>query len=124
MTIYALVYLASGLLSLAFSYIPKLSTWYAEQSAQIKKLVMGAALLVTTGAVFGFGCAGWAASLGLPQLECTQYGAGDALKMLMLALAVNQGVYKITKPAQYDPVHARPLPFVDDGKDGDGFTPQ
>ena len=40
--------IAGVVLSLAFSYIPGLSTWYGGQSAQAKSLVMLGCLVVAT----------------------------------------------------------------------------
>ena len=124
MTPDTLAALAGALLSLCFAYIPGLSTWYAAQLANTKRLIMLAALALTAGAVFGFGCLGWAGGLGLPVVACDRAAALEIVRLFILAMVANQAAFTLSpKPAPYDPVHARPLPFVDDGE-GDGYTPR
>jgi hypothetical protein len=82
---------AGILLSLAFSYIPGLSTWYAAKDPTIKRLIMLAALVVVAAGVFGLSCAkvySW--------VTCDQPGATGLVTALVLALVANQATFLIS----------------------------
>ena len=86
---------AGAILTLAFSYIPGLRTWYAGKSDEIKQLIMlGLLVLVAVGS-FGLACLGWGASLGI-NLACTVDGGLGLLVQLLLAIMANQGLYKLS----------------------------
>lgn len=87
-----LVVVAGFLLSLAFSYIPKLNTWYAKMSEEVKKLVMAGLILVTLIVVFVLQCYGYAST----NMECSVNGVLNALITYSLALAANQGTYGVS----------------------------
>lgn len=87
-----LVYIASALLSLAFSFIPKLNTWYAAHTDAFKKWVMLGLIFLVLAVVFALSCANVLQS----NLTCTVQGALDALVTYIFAIAINQGIFKIT----------------------------
>jgi len=102
--------IAGTVLSLAFSYLPGISEWYASLEATHKRLVMLGLLVLATGAVFGLACAGWGAELGL-DLACDYHGLLGLVQQLVLAIIANQGVYALSprfskagaEPSEYRP---------------------
>jgi hypothetical protein len=87
--------LASGaLLSLLFAYVPGVKDWFAAKASTVKRLIMAAALLVVSVAVFALGCAG----LQIPgiSIECSTQGAWLLVQVFLLALVANQSMYSIT----------------------------
>lgn len=88
----ALAALAGILLSLGFSYIPGLNSWYGAQSEQIKRLVMlGLVVLGGVGA-FALSCYG-----PYTFFECSEGGFWALVEAIGLAVATNQGTYGLTK---------------------------
>ena len=87
--------IAGLILSLAFSYIPGLNTWFGALVAQQKQLIMGGLLIVIAAVIFGLGCAGLAPS-GVT-VECTTAGAYGFIQIVIAALVANQSTYLITK---------------------------
>jgi hypothetical protein len=96
MTSESIAAIAGIVLSLAFSYIPGLKTWYDSQTPQARSLVMLGALAVVSAGVFGLACAGFAADLGLP-VTCDQTGAIGLVKAFVIALVANQTTYTATR---------------------------
>lgn len=92
-----LVMLASGLLSLGFSYLPKLKDWYDTKTPTEKRGIMALCLLGVAAAFFGLACAGWLSGLserfGIPVVTCDWVGVVDLVVAYVLALGANQGVY-------------------------------
>jgi uncharacterized protein YacL len=84
--------IAGVILSLAFSYIPKMNTWFAALPPEIKRLIMLALLFVTSGVIFGLGCAG----IVQAGLTCDKQGVVQLVWCFVLAVIANQGVYSIT----------------------------
>ena len=80
-------------MSLAFSYVPGLNTWYEGLSKEVKQMTMGIALIIAAGAVFGLSCGGVLVGL----VECTQSGVLGLVKVLIEALIANQAAFLITK---------------------------
>lgn len=78
-------------LTLLFSFFPGLNTWYAEKSENYKKMFMAGVLFVTLAAVFGGACLGL-----LSGIECTLAGGWQILQLYVIAVVVNQSVFKIT----------------------------
>lgn len=95
MTADGLALYAGVVLSLLFSYVPGLNTWFAGLESVYKRLIMLGLLLLTAGVVYGLACAGWAASLGI-QLTCDQAGLMQLVQAFMLAMIANQAAYQIT----------------------------
>lgn len=95
MTAEMLTLIAGVLLTLSFSYIPGLRTWYAGKSDEIKQLIMLGLLVLAGGVSFGLACLGWGASLGIT-LACTMDGALGLIMQIVLAIMANQGVYRLS----------------------------
>jgi hypothetical protein len=87
---------AGMLLSLAFSYVPGLSTWFGELDGVYKRLVMLAALVLVAGGAAALSC------LGIPQVDgvvlpaCDQPGLLSLLEAWVAALVANQATYLIS----------------------------
>jgi hypothetical protein len=92
-----LVYIASLVLTLAFSYFPKLNTWYAVKSTDFKKLFMAGLLFVTLVVLVALNCFNLIAA---PGLVCTRIGIIDTLIVYLVAIAINQGVFNISPVAK------------------------
>ena len=94
MTPETLAALAGLLISLAFSYIPGLSDWYAAQTGQYKRLLMLASLVVAALVVFGAAC------LGLDgAVTCDRSGGILLLRVFMVAVVANQSAFLISPRA-------------------------
>ena len=87
---------AGVVLSLVFSYIPGLRTWYAGLKDEIKRLIMLGLLLLTAGAIFGLICYGLIVS---GNIACDKNGIIGLVKLFVLALIANQSTYLITPTA-------------------------
>jgi cytochrome c biogenesis factor len=77
------------LLSLACSYVPGMSTWYAKQTSEYKSLFMLIGIFVIMAVTYTLTCYGLITS----NLTCSMNGALNALVVYILTLAVNAGVY-------------------------------
>lgn len=88
----ALTVLAAGVVALIFAYFPGLRTKYAGLATEQKSIIMILLLLILTGVMTGLSCAG---VLQVNGFQCTKDGFIRAGWMFMLALAANQGTYKI-----------------------------
>jgi hypothetical protein len=86
---------AAVVLSLAFSYIPRLNPWFEKLEPTVKRLIMLCLLLVVSIAAFGLACAGWGDSLGL-NVVCDEAGAWSLIRALVLAIIANQSIYNIS----------------------------
>jgi hypothetical protein len=83
--------LAGILLSLLFSYIPKLSEWFAVLDGVYKRLIMAGLLVVVAGGAFGLSCAGV-----ISAVTCDQPGAIGLIKAFLAALIANQSIFLIS----------------------------
>ncbi len=101
---------AAILLSLAFSYLPGLSTAYQGLSSIHKRLVMLALLVLTAVGAFAIACAGFAAQLGLG-VTCDWPGATGLLRSLIAALVANQSAYAIS-PRQLQTPSKKAVPMI------------
>ncbi|MBW1994511.1 MAG: hypothetical protein JRI77_08680 [Deltaproteobacteria bacterium] len=99
MTPEILTAVASIVLSLLFSYVPGLNTWYAQLAKEFKQLAM-LGLLVVTGVTFGLACAGVLYDLFGMAVTCDQAGALGLVRALIFAIVANQGVYKLSPQVQ------------------------
>jgi hypothetical protein len=88
MTAEKLAELAGILLSLAFSYVPGLRERYDALEGIHKRLIMGGALLVVAGVVFGLSCAGI-----IGDVVCSEAGAVGLARVFIAALIANQATY-------------------------------
>jgi hypothetical protein len=102
---------ASAVLSLGFSYVPRLRDWYnklgvnadgSDDGGTAKRLVMLVLLVLVVLVVFGLSCAGLGAGLEL-NVTCDQPGAIGLVKALVFAIAANQGTYMLTKRSKARP---------------------
>jgi hypothetical protein len=102
---------ASAVLSLGFSYVPKLKDWYeklgvnadgSDDGGTKKRLVMLVFLVLVVLVVFGLSCAGLGAGFEL-SVTCDQPGAIGLVKALVFAIAANQGTYMLTKRSKARP---------------------
>lgn len=85
---------AAVILSLAFTFIPKLNAKFAAWEVEYQQLTMlGLMALVSLGA-YGIACAGLAVDFGIA-VECTQSGAIHLAQALFVAVAFNQGTNTI-----------------------------
>jgi hypothetical protein len=104
-----LVGIAGVVLSLLFSYIPGLRTWYAALITETKQLIMLGLLVLVTTAIFVLGCYG-ILSTGI---ACDKSGAIALVQMLIVGIVSNQAAYLIS-PQANDVVIAKQL--RDDGE--------
>jgi len=89
-----LLIVVAGTLAFLFDYFPGLATWFDALSAATKKqlnagLILGTAVVLFAGTCF---------ALFVTNLVCTVAGGFEALKIVFLALTVNQGVHFALKP--------------------------
>ncbi len=99
-----LVSIAGVVLSLLFSYIPGLRTWYAGLVAEVKQLIMLGLIILVSGAVFALGCY----DILSTGIACDRYGVISLVWMVVLGLTSNQAAYMIT-PATNDVVIAKQM---------------
>ena len=91
-----LALIAGVVMSLAFSYIPGLKTWFGKLASERKQLTMGIVLVAVAGAILGLACAGVGGDLGIA-VTCDRAGVLAFARVLILALIANQSTYLITK---------------------------
>lgn len=85
-----IIYLASVLLTLAFEYFPWLAAKYNALADHYQQLIMLGLLVLTVAVAYGASC------LGLQSTYvCDQDGLFLAIKDLLMAIAINQGVFKL-----------------------------
>lgn len=88
---------AAGIIvSLAFTYIPKLNTWFGAQSEVYKQGFMALAGLIFSFVVFGLGC-GKLITLNIP---CTTIGATNVLWMWGAWVVGNQSADRASPEPQ------------------------
>ncbi len=95
MTAETLSLLAGAVLSLAFSYIPKLNTWFDGIAAEYKRLTMAGLTLLVAAAAYGLACAGLGEQFGIA-VVCDQSGAIALIQAWVMALVANQAAYSVT----------------------------
>lgn len=83
------------LISLAASYIPGFSGWYAALEGIYKRLLMLALLAALSLAIYAAACLGWSETLSL-RLSCDQPGALALSRAFLAALISNQAAYAIS----------------------------
>lgn len=94
MTPEVLVALGAVILAVLFDWVPKLQIWYDKLGNGQKRGLMAGLLVILTGGVFGLGCAGWIVT----GWTCNSDGIQSAVYLLVLAVAINQGIHSLTKP--------------------------
>jgi len=98
MTADGLALYAGVVLSMLFSYVPGLNTWFAALESIYKRLIMLGLLLLTAGAVYGIACLGWGGDLGVA-LTCDKQGLVELVRAFVLAMIANQAAYQISPEA-------------------------
>ena len=83
--------IAGILISLAFSYIPKLKDKYAALSGEYKRLAMLGALLVAALGVMGVSCLDW-----YILVSCDVAGVKELIEIFILAAIANQSTFLLT----------------------------
>jgi uncharacterized membrane protein len=83
--------LTGVVISLLFSYVPGLSTWYDALDGTKKRLVMLGVLLIVAAGAFGASCAGIA-----QYAACDTSGAKQMLDAFIAAAVANQVTHKFT----------------------------
>jgi hypothetical protein len=96
MTPELLASIVAVVLSLAASYLPGFSDWYAALAPSYKRLLMLGLLALTALGSLVVACAGFARPAGL-SLACDEAGALALFKSFLAALVANQAAYSITK---------------------------
>ena len=86
-----LAMIAGVILSLIFSYVPKVSDWYAKRTPTEKRLIMAVLLLAVAAGAFGLSCAEIVVSVA-----CTRAGAMGLVYAFITALIANQATYAIS----------------------------
>jgi heme/copper-type cytochrome/quinol oxidase subunit 4 len=87
---------AAGLvMSVLFTYIPLLNTWYAKLDKKVKPALMLGLLAVVSLAIFGLSC--WQLSApDFPMVVCSEKGAWALFKVFAAAVVINQATYLIS----------------------------
>jgi hypothetical protein len=96
MTSDTLVLLSGAVISLLFSYVPGLNSWFDALKSEYKRLIMAGLMLLVGAGAFGLACAGLAADFGV-NVACDQAGGFGLMRAWVLAIIANQGAYKISK---------------------------
>lgn len=79
-------------LSLLFSYIPGLRTWFAALAAETKQLIMLLLLLLISIVIYGLGCYGVLQT----DIACDKSGIMTLVSIFISSVIANQGTHKIT----------------------------
>lgn len=87
---------AGFVLSLAFSYVPRLNTSYAALAEETKRLTMLGLVVALAAGAYGLSCAGVLAQLFNVQLACSQAGLLGLVRSVMIAAIINQTTYKLS----------------------------
>lgn len=83
--------IAGIVLSLIFSYVPKLNVKFAKLEGDYKRLIMLGALVIVGGSAFGLSCANlW------PTVTCDQAGAVQMIESFIFAAIANQSAYALS----------------------------
>ena len=90
MTVEQISALAGGALSLILAYLPFVSTWYDRITPQQKVTVMGLLIVLSSLAVWAYGCRADAEFIA-----CLQRTTPEFVSVLWAALTANVGVYVI-----------------------------
>ena len=90
-----LLAVAGAVLSLAFTYIPKLKDWWAAHN-DIQAPIMLGIIAVVSAAYFGLACTPFAAQLGIV-VPCTSDGAITVALAFVKITVANQATYLLTK---------------------------
>jgi len=84
------------ILSLLFSYIPGLNTWYAGLKDEFKRLLMLGLLVLVAIVVYALACWQLLEDLTGIILTCDRSGLIGMIRILVVAIIANQSVYSIS----------------------------
>jgi len=87
--------IAGMVLSLLFSYVPGLNTWFAALESTYKRIIMLVLLFLTSAALVGLACAGLLDFFGVT-VTCDQPGIMEVVKAFGIAVIANQAAYPIS----------------------------
>lgn len=90
-----ILYVVGVVVSLLFSYVPKLKDWYEAQHGY-KALIMVGLIAIVSAAFFGLSCTTLAAALGI-QVACTSEGALAVALAFIKIIIANQAAYLLTR---------------------------
>lgn len=96
MTANQLSAVAGIVLSLLFSYIPFLQSWYAPKDSATKSLIMLGALALVALGVFGLSCSGW-----WVYVSCDQSGTKALIEAFVVAAIANQTTYRLSPETKF-----------------------
>lgn len=96
MTVEMLLILVGALLSLGFTYIPNLNTWFAVQSNQRKQLTLLGLLALASVGLVSLSCAGLTELPFVANVTCDRPGILKMVEVFVLALMSNQGTDRIS----------------------------
>ena len=82
-------------LSLVFSYVPGVESWFELLAGTTKRLIMLGLLVLASVVIFGISCAGFGGDFGVA-IECSKAGAIGLLKVLFAAVVGNQVAFLIS----------------------------
>lgn len=85
--------LAGAFISLIFSYVPSLNTWFARKSADFQRLTMVGLMVLVAIFLYLAGCLGW---ITIENFVCGQQSIMTFLSALIMALIANQGTYAVS----------------------------
>lgn len=86
---------AGVLLSLVFSYVPNINTWYAAKPPEEKRAIMLGLIVAVALVTFGIACAGLGPDFGI-KATCDRAGAIGMFQAIVLAAIANQTTYMVT----------------------------
>jgi len=92
MTAQTLSTIAGVVLSLVFSYVPGLNTWFAALGEETKRLTMLGLIVLVAAASFGLGCWGVLDTA----VTCDQDGIIALVTAIIMAAVANQATYKLS----------------------------
>ena len=97
-TVGGITAIAGIVLSLLFSYVPGLNTWYYKQDKQAQGLVMAGILFLVVASLYGLGCSNLIGgfSCGFPSIW-------KLLGLFIQSLVANQVTYAITPDSPAKP---------------------
>jgi hypothetical protein len=102
MTANQLSSISAIVLSLVFSYIPRVKNSFDKLEGVYKRLVMLVLLALVTGISFGLSC--WSIFAGIVAIQCSQAGAIGLLSAFVQAVIANQATFLISPQTKPSPV--------------------
>lgn len=87
--------MAGAILSLVFSYVPKVNEWFGKLDGTQKRLVMLVLLLAAVLIQLGLACAGLGADFEL-KATCNREGIVMLVRAFIMAAVANQTTYMLT----------------------------